>query len=592
MEPAPVSSEKPPNRSSWSRLILGVVAGFVLGSLVSGGYILYLHGLFVAFASTPLLVLVLRTLLTVVGLAPLFYGLVRLRSIKIRLATENASRESGLWIPIGFGAVVIVLIGVYGIASSAALLVFWLTGGIVSAAIVYENSGQSRRTLAAYAAIVIALFAMLGFVSLYAPVEASKHITVEKLNGPIDVNGLRRFIPLMTAYAYASDRIQIPTHRIYPEDSYVYYLGNSSVYNWIIEPEGFWNQLTKSPLGAVFVYGDEYPPRVKLVARPLEWGLHNKRFRLLFFDTLERRIVMTAGLQYKPLLEDNIEVLYNGKIYILVPLVTWKRGLLYSLPVLHGYVIVDEDGNIEVVTGDRLASDPRLQGMPLLPEAVARDWVEAYRYKVGLVGFYLYHNTYVIRDIGTNPQPYLEQRSDGQLYWVFVAEPPGETYSAKYIIYVETSSTSTPRLLFYELPEPAIGISKVESYVKQAHPTYDWGELSIEEPMPTLLNGTLYWKATVTTKDYRGLVSVDIVNAASGEVISLQPRRKVTYLDVLHALWSREAVEKPTTGGLEERIAALERRVAETIKALEEIQRELQELRRLVANSTTGGQEG
>jgi len=570
--------------------LAGVLLAAFIGSLVSGGYVLYLHGLAVAFASEPLLVLALRLALAALGLVPLLYGLARLGLRRLLGLASGERLGAGLaGFLVGAGAAGLLLLGVYGVASTATLVTYWLTGGVVSAATIYEMMERSRRATAGYFAVAVLLFALLGLVTLYAPVEASKHITVEALDKPIDVNGLKRFIPLMTAYAYASDRIQIPTHRVYPEDSYVYYLGNHSVYNWIIEPEGFWNQLTKTPVGAVFVYGDEYPPRVLVFEKRLEWGLHNKKFRLLFLDTLERRIVLASGLRYKPLLEDNIEVLYGGRIYILVPLVSWTRGLLYSLPVLHGYAIVDEDGEIEVVTGDRLAGDPRLRGMPLLPEAVARDWVEAYRYRVGLLGFYLYHNTYVIRDTGTNPQPYLEQGSDGQLYWVFVAEPPGETYSAKYIIYVDAANASAPRLLFYELPEPVIGVSKVESYVKQAHPTYDWGELSIEEPMPTLLNGTLYWKATVTTRDHRGLVSVDIIDAASGEVISIQPKRRVTYLDALHVLLQGKAAGKPAAESLEERIAELEHRVAEAIKALEEIQRELQELRQLVANSTAGG---
>ena len=163
-----------------------------------------------------------------------------------------------------------MLLGVYGVASTAALVIYWLTGGVVSVATVYEIMGCSRRATAGYFAVALLLFALLGLVELYAPVEASKHITVEALNEPIDVNGLKRFIPLMTAYAYASDRIQIPTHRVYPEDCYVYYLGNHSVYNWIIEPEGFWNQLTKTPVGAVFVYSDEYPPRVLVFENRLE----------------------------------------------------------------------------------------------------------------------------------------------------------------------------------------------------------------------------------------------------------------------------------------------------------------------------------
>ena len=123
--------------------------------------------------------------------------------------------------------------------------------------------------------------------------------------------------------------------------------------------------------------------------------------------------MISCGLQYKPLLEDNIEILYHGRIYILVPLETWRRGLLYSLPVLAGYAVVGENGDITCIPADRLRESPLMKGLPLLPEKIARDWVETYRYSVGFIAFYFYHNTYVIRDVGTNPQPYLEQGSMG-----------------------------------------------------------------------------------------------------------------------------------------------------------------------------------
>ncbi len=562
-------------------------------SLATGGFVLYLNSIAVGLVSTPLL-----------GLAGLFLILVSLLYAFYRIGLILYRGLSG-WHTMLAGVIVATLFytAFYALSSIRISLALGSILAAASAAVylglsyglnvervpgrlpLVQKLAKTKRVFRILLLATVPALALLAFVAVYSPIASGRLVEVVELEKPIDVNGLKRFIPLMAAYTYASDRIQVPTHRVYPSDSYVYYLGNHSVYNWLIEPEGFWNKLTKKPLGAVFVYGDKYPPDVELVWRSVEWGLHNLRFNLVYVDSLERRVVLAAGLGKKPLLEDNMQILYRGEVLTLIPLETYKRGLLTSIRILYGYAVVHPDGYVELVRTEEALSDERFKNVPLLPEVIARSWAELRRYAVGFVQYYFYHNTYVIRDVGTNPQPYLVQDSSGELYWVIVAEPPGETYSAKYIIYIEASTTK-PRMLFYELPRPVIGVSKVSSYVKQAHPVYDWGELSIEEPIPAIINGTLYWKVTILTKDYRGLVSVDLVNAETTQVHSLMPRGSISYLDTVKYILGLKP--KPThSKSIEERIKAIEEELNAIVKAVEEIRKELEELKEALKENTT-----
>jgi len=555
----------------------GAAAALALGSLVTGGYVFYVHGLLVAAVGEPLLVLGLRVALAGLGVALLLASLSRRRGLA-SLPGWGRLGPGAAGVLAGFASAALLLVGIYGAASTPVLAAYWAVAGVPLAA------GLGRRRGLYVLAAALLLSSSLAVALLYSPVAAAGHVEAVRLGAPIQVSGLYRFVPLMTAYVYASDRIQVATHRIYPGDSYVYYQGNHSVYNWLIEPEGLWNRLTKTPIGAVFVYGDAYPPRVVVLERRLRWGLRNARLGPLYVDTLERRVILASGLRYEPVMEDNMEVVRGGRLYVVIPLLSWRRGLLYSLPVLHGYAVVGEDGSIRVVEGPGLLGDPVLQGLPLLPERAARSWAEAYRYHVGLVDYYLYHNTYVIRDVGTNPQPYLERGPGGRLYWVFVAEPPGETHSAKYILYVDAGA-GEPRLLVYELPRPAIGVSMAASYVKQAHPTYDWSQLALEEPIPTLLRGRLYWKITVTTRDHRGLVSVDLLDASTGEVSSFQPRPALSSLDVLKALLrGGGAPGRPSP--LEE-VRRMRKEIAEIERRLHQLDEQLRRLEEALAANTT-----
>ncbi len=424
--------------------------------------------------------------------------------------------------------------------------------------------------------------------------DSPSQIQIIELGTAIDTQ-TSRLVPLHTAYAYAISMLQTPTHTIYEGETYIYYdqKGNI-VYNWIIEPEGFWNQISREPLGAVFVNGSVFPPEVHVVEQDMVWGLHKIILNPLFADNLWRELKLRVGMGVRVLADCNIEVYRNGTLYVIVPLVSWRTTMTASVPVPVGYAVVYPDGRIDVVSTEEAKNNPLFRGVPLVPDVIAREWVEIYRYYTGFWSVVLYHNTYTIRDVGRNPQPYLMIDDEGHLYWVFIAEPPGETTSAKYIFYVNASNTN-PHIMMYELPNPVIGISRIESLVKQAHPTYDWGEFEIAEPMPLIINSTLYWKVTVITKDGRGLVSVDLINTATNEVLNIKPNGTLTATQVMSYL-TGTAPSTPYTGNqtidaILEKINELKQKIAQQEKELQALYSELEELEKmlqqLVTNTTS-----
>ena len=410
-------------------------------------------------------------------------------------------------------------------------------------------------------------------------------IKVIRLKKPIDTLS-SRLIPLHTAYAYASSMLQTPTHTVYEDETYIYLDGkNHVIYNWIIEPEGFWNEISKDPKGVVLVNGSVFPPKVYVLKHDLHWGLHRLYANPLYFDTLWREVKLRAGLSTRVLSECNAEVMYNGEPYIIIPLASWVVSLKTTLPVPVGYAVISPNGDIKMLSFKEALGNPLFKGVPLVPDIIAREWVEAYKYYTGFWNVVLYHNTYVIRDVGTNPQPYLMSDNAGHLYWVFIAEPPGATYSAKYIFYVNASNPK-PHIMIYELPQPVIGISKVASLIKQAHPTFDWSQFHVEEPMPIIANGTLYWKVTVITSDGRGMVSIDFLNTRTNEVTSIKPNQTIT-MDYVFSYLSGKTIQKPVRGNntlsiILQRIRELKHEIAIQEKQLQTLYKELGELEGMV----------
>jgi len=70
----------------------------------------------------------------------------------------------------------------------------------------------------------------------------------------------------------------------------------------------------------------------------------------------------------------------------------------------------------------------------------------------------------------------------------------------------------------------------------KAHPNWAWDSLKVQEPLPTTINSTFYWKLSVTTSDSRGLVSVEFVDADSGNAVSVSVKGKLNAEEVLASL--------------------------------------------------------
>ncbi|WFO74786.1 hypothetical protein J4526_06845 [Desulfurococcaceae archaeon MEX13E-LK6-19] len=492
-----------------------------------------------------------------------------------------------------------VKIGVVLIVVGLILMIIWSIWKIKTVTEVLKNPDLKpilatkpvHRVMVLVALGLIVAGLAFSIVAQLRTLDASPYeINIVRLDTPINTS-TARLVPLHTAYAYAVSMLQTPTHTIYEEETYVYYLNGSIVYNWIIEPEGFWNAIKYSPQGVIFVNGSVYPPKVEIINRKLVWGLHNLQATPFYLNNLYREIKVRVGFDKRVLMDCNIEIMYNDKIYILVPIATWRVTMFTSVPVLYGYAVVSEDGNIEILNVDQARNDPRFKNIPLVPDVIAREWTEIYKWYTGVGEVILRHNTYEIRDVGRNPQPYLMVDEKGRPYWVFIVEPPGQTYAARYIFYVDASNPE-PHIMIYTLPEPVMGISKVESIIKQAHPTYDWEQFEIAEPLPILINGKLYWKVTVITKDGRGLVSIDLVDTETNQVLSLTPTGKVTMTKVLtefQIIEIPENVTKPPTTLQEiiERIEQIKQKIKEYQQELDQLYQELDQLQQILEEITT-----
>jgi peptidoglycan hydrolase CwlO-like protein len=101
-----------------------------------------------------------------------------------------------------------------------------------------------------------------------------------------------------------------------------------------------------------------------------------------------------------------------------------------------------------------------------------------------------------------------------------------------------------------------------------------------------ILNGTIYWKATEVTNDYRGLVSVVLIDAKTGQArtISLADRKSLSYVDAMNTLIQGGVggIEKEGRQDIVKRIENLEKLIQSLRSYLDELEKELEELKRQI----------
>ena len=556
----------------WSTYILSLVIYLVVISLLTGGFVSIAYTAVKPWFSLPYSILVINILGGLVYLAFLITVLRRDRYISFLDSLIDL-----------FLVILLLYTGYTGVFLSVIVMII----AVMNA----EEDERYEDLLVPSVIMTIIILISFPVLYTYSPVSGSHYIQSEVMTQPITVYGVYRLIPLYTAHVYGIDRVQLPTHTLYLKDSYLYYNNRTPIYNWIIEPEGIVNEYTKKPRGLVLVYGDQFPPKVVIVNKELKYGLHNNYFKGIYVDNLARETRMRS-LGRSVLLDENIEKIYNNHIYIIIPVISWSRGGLYSIPVPDSFIVINEVGEINVIPFKEAVNNPLFNGVPLIPEKVAREWVKIYNYHRGYIEYYFQHNKYRIPDVGDNPQPYLTISRNGTMYWTFVVEPSGKTYSVKHIIYVKAHPTTPkPRVFLYTPSTSLIGVSKVESYVESEHPNFDWNKLKVVEPLPTIINGTIYWKLSIITNDYRGLVAVDLVDAKTSKVITLETSKEksITSQALLKVMEQTTPTNLPTNQTQQpviEQIKELKKEINQTIQQLNAMYKRLSQLEQQLENRT------
>lgn len=440
---------------------------------------------------------------------------------------------------------------------------------------------RTRRLLARHRKVLVVVLIVLAVVA--AASELSRFLYVAKAVEVVEIDELPqldpssfRVVPYAVARYWAEASFTSPTHR---PGSYVLlgYINGTPIWEIPIVPEPGFNYFTKKMLGYIAIWGDSFTPRREKVDAPFAYGLEH-------FHDIRWAAYVRAGLWgYRLSLEDAYIVGYNGTYWLAIPVVGWKIKAIYALPTVKGVLLASQDGSIEFLPADKAVEDPRLEGVPLIPESLARWYVEKLNYRRGIINALTYHrDMFQLKDPSVyNRQPWLLRDMEGNVWWVFAAEPWGKGGGVNRIFLVNARS---PDIKVYEYRTPGnmllIGPVRAVEQARAALPEYDWERYEAEEPIPFTLNGKLYWRVAIIPSEASTIDKLILVDAENGETIIVED-------DGTLARFLASGQPQPQPQTPLEKLRELERMIEEEIDRLQQLLQQLKELEELLANTTS-----
>ena len=407
-----------------------------------------------------------------------------------------------------------IILGLYRYPITAYILILLIAAMLYGVKAKYTRTSKDKMVTSALGVLLVILIFVSFFTGAltntalyreYHPKEVSSALALSTTN--------IRILPKATAYRYAVDTIEYARYTL--GAPHLTIKSGSPVWAFYIVPDGAWNAIRLKDKGVLFVSMNTTRADIERVENELQVGPN-----MQIFDNLEWKIYKKHFL----IDPDLPRVLhYEGKIYIVVPYISYRFRVFYTVPKWGGVIIIDEDGNIEDLKPEEALKDPRLKDFPLFPESLTRDIVEAQNYWMdsflsNIKNLWLYHKNQIeLIDVSNqgNRQPFLVIANDGRKYWMTAVEPYGRAHGLAAIYLMDAQSGEMTQVKF---ETPLTGPVKAIDYVKKALPTFDWSQFRAVEPIPVFLEGTLWWRIAIIPNTGSGVAKIAFVNAESKDV--------------------------------------------------------------------------
>lgn len=339
-----------------------------------------------------------------------------------------------------------------------------------------------------------------------------------------------RALPEAVAKKYAQNSLQTPRYQLSGGDITI--LNGTPHWSYALAPDGGYNSWRINQDGAVYVRMTTQNKDVHTARQSFKYGQG-----MAVFDSYKWQLHRS---DYNHDYRDPFVVKHEEELYMMVPYVDYQHKFrftplpqVYSTPEFGGVKVIDRDGNIEDLSPEEAAEDPRLAEQNYYPYELAKFNVNSMRYKHGALNRWFTHKEQLqLTEVPGqgNDQPFTVMTEEDGITYFLAAEPWGEDTHGVYQVWVVDARSGEMERLTYDKDESLFGPAKATRLVRQEHPNYQWtssgdestGNIEISEPLPVVVDENLYWQTFVVPSDSAGIAQVSFVNADNGVVTSVK----------------------------------------------------------------------
>lgn len=307
----------------------------------------------------------------------------------------------------------------------------------------------------------------------------------------------------------------------------------SMAWSYAIEPDDTRNKLLENQRGVAL------SDMTKMTDRELQFE-DDERFPIgegMYLHRSSRwNLVKTDYLSLYN--DDSVRFVHNGDAYMSYPKTghEWRVEMVggiipvpYTVPVSNGVGVIDTNGDITHYTLTEAQNEPLLDGQRLYPLDVTRKYMESLGYRNGIINqlemFGSHRGEVELADLPAgagNQQPFIIDMQDEQFSYVIALEPYGE--DTRGLDEVWFANAETGEYTYYETGQDntLLGPERAMGLVRSEDSQTGWGDdFEVVEPIPTVIDGELYWHSKVVPTDNLDVTRNVFVNAHSGETVEL-----------------------------------------------------------------------
>jgi len=327
-----------------------------------------------------------------------------------------------------------------------------------------------------------------------------------------------RILPKSVAMQYASNSLQTPRYRLGSADIAV---TDSGAMKWSMSkvPDRTINRFVLKQEGASFVDMSTQSKNVSFIDDKMEYGEGMQVFDNLYWQLKKERF----WVEY----QDAVNIPHEGENYLAAPMIGYdfhfRFPLFYTTPEYEGVALVDSSGEIEMLSPEEAAEHPVLEDQRIFPYDLARFKVSSMAYREGIINKWFIHEDQL--EIGDlpgygNEQPFTVMTEEG--IELFTSTEPFGDAQGLFEVWLMDGQTGEMERYALNRSQGLLGAQKATNYVRKSNSRVNWDRFRPSEPLPVVVEDTLYWQIRVVSGDSSGIAFTSFVNAASGDVVNVQ----------------------------------------------------------------------